>query len=369
MNRSTDVVIVGAGAIGCCIAYRLAQKGIRVSVVERERPGSGASASAGGILGAQYEATGPGPLLDLLLASREAYPDFAAELQADSGIDIEFRLSGGLRLILDEEDEAEARRCLQWQKAAGLPAELLSASSTLAEESALSPEIRGAILFPQEAQVGNRKMVEALATACGRLGVEVLCGEEAVRFHPREHRLESLETSSQSLSAQTFILAGGAWSQELASRMGVHLPVFPVRGQMIQLQINPPPFRRLLFHRQAYLVSKPVGRIILGSTMEKVGFDRRVTAEGLHRLTGAAARMSPLLGGAEVVQTWACFRPGTPDGLPILGRVQPYENLLAATGHFRNGILLTPITGQILAEMVAGVAPSIPIEPFRPDRF
>lgn len=367
--KAAEVVIIGGGAIGCCIAYRLAQAGVQVCVLERETPGSGASSSAGGILGPQHEARGPGPMLDLLMASLGLYPGFSEELRTDGEVDIEFRQAGALRLVLDGEDEMDAQKCLGWQRAAKLKVEYLTPDAVAAEEPSVSRETRGAIYFPGEAQVGNRKMMQALVCACTKLGVEFHSGEEVIQFRARGQRIEHAQTTGNAYTGNMFVLASGPWTKALGQGLGVSLPVFPVRGQMIQLQVTVPLFRRLVFHRQTYLVSKPVGRIILGSTMEHVGFDRRVTAEGIQGLLASAARISPRLSDAEVAQTWACFRPGTSDGLPLLGPVPPFENLIAATGHFRNGILLTPITGKLIAELITAGKTSVSLEPFRPGRF
>ena len=367
--KTADVIVVGAGAIGCSIAWRLAQGGRKVIIIERDTPGAGASSSAGGILGAQLEAKEPGPLADLLMSGRSLYPEFVEELQTEADLDIQFKNVGALRLAFNAEDEQEARRTLEWQRAEGWSVEYLGREEALADEPNLSNSVRGTLLFPNECQVGNRKMMLALATTCQKLGVKIVSGTEVIGFTRTGSRIDGVRTTDGVYSGDIVLIAGGAWSKALGERLGTSLPVWPVRGQMIQLQAASQMFTRLIYHHMTYVVSKPVGRMFVGSTMEEVGFDRSVTAEGIHGILKSVMHISPCISEAEVVDTYSCFRPSTPDGLPIMGKVLDFDNVIAATGHFRNGILLTPITAKLISELILVGRSSISLEPYAPTRF
>ena len=365
--KTSDAVIVGGGVIGCSIAWRLAQAGLSVKVIERNVPGSGATSAAGGMLLPQEESDGPGDLLNLLLKSHSLYPAFSEELQSESGIDIEFKSKGSLKLLFDEEDERLAVECVDWHRREDLAIERLSTGGVLDLEPNLTPELIGALYYPTEAQVGNRRLLTALVTVARTLGVEFQNGEEMLGIRANEQGVE-IETNGDTYASQNAVLCGGAWSKEIGERLGFALPVFPYKGQMIQLQIPAPMFERPILHRGTYIISKPVGRVLCGGTMEKVGFDTRVTGEAIHSILENALRIAPCLGDAELVDTWSGFRPATPDGLPIIGRIPNAPNVIAATGHFRNGILLTPVTADLVTALVtrceeAGLAP------FAPGRF
>jgi glycine oxidase len=362
--NNSDAIIVGGGGIGCSIAWRLAQAGLSVKVIERNVPGSGASSSAGGMLLPQEESDGPGDMLNLMLKSRELYPAFSEELQSESGIEIEFKSKGSLKLLFDEEDEKLADECLEWHRREDLALERLTAGEVLDLEPNLGPDLLGALYYPTEGQVGNRKLVTALVAAARKIGVEFHNGEEMLGIRADERGVE-IETSADTYTGQTAVLCGGAWSKEIGERLGFVLPVFPYKGQMVQLQVSAPMFERPILHRGSYLISKPIGRVLCGGTMEKVGFDKRVTGEAIHSILDNALRIAPCLSDAELVDTWSCFRPATPDGLPIIGRIPNMSNVIAATGHFRNGILLIPVTAELVAGLVIrgeeeGLAPFAP---------
>ncbi|MDP6506461.1 MAG: FAD-dependent oxidoreductase, partial [Planctomycetota bacterium] len=246
--KTSDAVIVGGGVIGCSIAWRLAQAGLSVKVIERNVPGSGATSAAGGMLLPQEESDGPGDMLNLLLKSLSLYPAFSEELQSESGIDIEFRNKGSLKLLFDEEDERLAVECVDWHRREDLAIERLSTGGVLDLEPNLTPELIGALYYPTEAQVGNRKLLAALVTVARTLGVKFQNGEEMMGIRANEQGVE-IETNGDTYASQTAVLCGGAWSKEIGERLGFALPVFPYKGQMIQLQIPAPMFERPILHR------------------------------------------------------------------------------------------------------------------------
>ncbi|XXF75147.1 glycine oxidase ThiO [Myxococcaceae bacterium GXIMD 01537] len=362
-----DVIVVGGGLMGCGIALRLRQAGVSVTVLERAIPGAEASSAAAGILAPQWESEGPGPFLELCLRSRSLYAGLAAELRELTGVDIAYRPCGLLRVAFDDADARHLEATATWQRARGLRAELLDPASARELEPQLSDRAVRALHFPDDHQVDNRLLVRALSMAAARAGATFRGGY--VRGVVEENgRVVGVDLEGEVLRAGTVVLAAGAWSGLVH---GVPLDprgVRPARGQMIQLQTRLPLLSRILTSRKGYVVPRADGRVICGSTMEFAGFDKQVTAEGLARILGMVLELCPALGSAPIESTWAGFRPWTEDHLPILG-AGPLPGLVLATGHFRNGILLTPVTAQLVTEVVLGQAPSLDLAPFRYDRF
>lgn len=362
-----DVIVVGGGVMGCGIALRLRQAGVRVTILERAIPGAEASSAAAGILAPQWEAEGPGPFLDLCLKSRALYAGLAAELRELTGVDIGYRPCGLLRVAFDASDVAHLKQTLAWQQGLGLRAELLDEAQAHEAEPHLSERALAALHFPDDHQVDNRLLVRALTMAAARTGATFRSGY--VRGVLEEKgRVVGVDVDGESLRADAVVLAAGAWSGLVQGVPMDPRVVRPARGQMIQLQTRLPVLSRIVTSRKGYVVPRADGRVICGSTMEFAGFDKQVTADGLSRILGMALELCPALGSAPVDSTWAGFRPWTEDHLPILGP-GPLPGLVLATGHFRNGILLTPLTAKLAAQVVLGEKPSEELSPFRYDRF
>ena len=320
-----DAVVVGAGIIGLAAAVELAEAGVRVSVVDRGEPGSEASWAAAGILGPQSEAHGPGPMLDLCVQSFQLYDGWIEKLGGDVG----YERCGTLHLAFTRA-EADALAALRdWQQAAGLRAELRNDARGLV-----------ALWLPDEGRVDNRRLVAALRAAAQRRGVTF-----------RKHEVARLDRVEGELA----VVAAGAWSGPIA---GVH--VEPVRGQLLLLDAPPPP--SVVFGAGGYLVPRG-GRTLVGATVERVGFDKSTTREARLQLEAVAARLGAV---GPVVDQWAGLRPGTADGLPILGRTAWGD--IVATGHYRNGILLAPVTAAIVRALALGQPPPVDLRPFAPDR-
>jgi glycine oxidase len=362
----SDVIIVGGGIMGCGIALRLRQAGARVTVLERSIPGAEASSAAAGILAPQMESEGPGPFLELCLRSRELYPAFASELRELTGVDVAYRPCGVLKVAFDEADLHHLDATVGWQRAMGLRAELLDGAGARALEPRLSPKALGAAHFPDDHQVDNRLLVRALSMAAARVGAEFRSGYVRGVVH-EGGRAVGVDLDGEVLRADAVVLAAGSWSA-LVQGAGVEpKAVRPARGQMVQFQTRLPLLDRILTSEKGYLVPRADGRIIAGSTMELVGFDKQVTAEGLARILDMALELCPELGSAPVTDMWAGFRPWTEDRNPYLGE-GPVPGLFLATGHFRNGILLAPITAKLVTQAVLGEKPSMDLTPFRYDR-
>lgn len=365
-----DVLIIGAGVIGLSIAHELAGRGLRVTVLDAGEAGKGASWASAGVLAPQGARPSAGPYLDLSLWSREVYGTFAERLKEESGVDIEYRTDGGLHIALDEAEQAELDDRYRHQQALGLPVERLTAEEVLALEPSLSPDVRGGLFFRGMHQIDNRKLMRALIVAAVRRGAQVVCGTPATGLTVRKAQLIGVESSSTTWKAGTIINAAGCWSRLISGvDPALQPPVKPVRGQMLALDVGTTaPVRRVIHGLGAYLVPRHDGRLLVGATVEKVGFDARVTAGGMATLLNAALRMAPGLDGAPLSEVWAGLRPMSKDGKPILGPTT-LPGLVMATGHYRQGILLAPITARLIADSVVTGNVSPELEPFLLERF
>ncbi len=363
----SDVIVIGAGVMGCSIALRLAQAGLRTTVLERSIPGAEASSAAAGILAPQKEAERPGPFLELCLRSRGMYRAFADELLALSGIDVAYLSCGALDVAFTEAAVHRLEETVAWQKAMGLRAELLSGADARALEQKLSPSILAAAHFPDDHQVDNRLLVRALSIAASRAGTTFRSGYVRSVI-AEQNRVVGVDVDGERLMAGAVVVAAGSWTSLVqGARIAPHA-VRPARGQMVQLQTRVPMLERVVFCDRGYLVPRKDGRVIAGSTVELAGFEKHVTASGLAKILAMALELVPELADVPVVETWAGLRPYTDDHLPILGE-GPLERLFVASGHFRNGILLAPITARLVSQLVLGQRPSVDLSPFRYDRL
>ncbi|MEA2440366.1 MAG: glycine oxidase [Thermoleophilaceae bacterium] len=346
-HKGHDVVVVGAGVIGLACAWRCAQRGLTVLVVEREADaGAGASGVAAGMLAPVTEAEfGEEPLLRLNLAGAEMWPAFAAELAERSGLDTGYRSSGALVVAADRDDAEELRRLHAFQQSLGLDVRWLSGRECRRLEPRLSPRVPGGILADHDHQVEPRAVVRALRAAFGAAGGELRCG--------------TLVEDLAELEADQVVVAAGCWSGEFG------LPVRPVKGQILRLR-GGPLAERLVRTPRCYVVSRPDGEVVVGATVEERGFDTTVTADGVFRLLEAAREVLPDVAELEFAEAAARLRPGTPDNAPLIGA---HEGVVWATGHHRNGVLLAPITAAAVAAMVSGEPPPQAVEPFEPGRF
>jgi glycine oxidase len=367
VEEDAGVIVVGGGVIGCAIAYHLARRGVPVTVVERGELAGEASGAAAGMLAPLAEAHAPGPFLDLCLASLSLFPSLAAELEAVTGIGIGYERTGTLRVALSAEDEDALRERYRWQKGTGLPLEWLGGDMARELEPALSPRVRCAVLSPDEGQVDPQRLTMALAGAARAHGAHLLLSTPVAGILRRGRRILGVRLPSGLLRGGHVVVAAGPWTGRLLRGLGLYLATPPRRGQMLAYHARP--VRHIVWGPDGYLVPKAGGVTYAGATVESVGFRRRTTARGLRRLAQMARGLVPALGHAEVASAWAGLRPGSPDGLPIIGPVPGWEGLTVATGHFRNGILLAPITGRLVAQRICGEGTDLPLGPFSPARF
>ncbi|HEX6190670.1 MAG TPA: glycine oxidase ThiO [Pyrinomonadaceae bacterium] len=371
-TTSADVVIVGGGVIGLSIARQLALRGLRhVTVIERGEFGKEASWAAGGILAPQVEADRADGFFELASASRDLFPAFARALQDETGIDVQFEQTGTLYVGFTEADEHEMRRRFDWQTRAGLRVEWLAREDASRLEPNLSPHVRCALRFPDDWQVENRSLTEALVRANQKLGVQLIANCEIKSVRIENGGVTGIESETKSIDAPTVVIAAGAWTSEIktSETNSSAVQIEPVRGQMLCFQIEPTFARHVIYSARGYLVPRSDGRLLAGSTSEHVGFDKRVTEEGAASIKSMAFEIAPGLESAAIVDSWAGFRPHAPDDLPVLGPAADIDGLFYAAGHYRNGILLSPITAEIIAEAVVNRKSSRLAESFAPDRF
>jgi glycine oxidase len=367
-NDVADVAIIGGGIMGSAVALRLAQRGVGVTVVERGIPGAEASSAAAGILGPQMEADGPGPLLELGLASRALYPALASELRDATGIDVGYDRSGVLAAALDDDGERELQQRRAWQLQRRLNVGWLSGEEVRAREPALGPAVRAALEFPDDAQVNARELARAFSQAAAAAGARFLTGRYVRRVVIERGVATGLELDGETLAAGTVVVAAGSWSGLVEGGGVPSTVVRPARGQLVSIETRPPLFRHVVSVRGGYLVPRRDGTVIAGSTVEMAGFRKQVTVGGLAAILTLARTLVPALADAEVTGSWSNFRPFTEDHLPVLGTT-PVRGLVLATGHFRNGILLAPITAEAIAELVATGRSAIDLAPFSVSRF
>ena len=364
----TQVIIVGAGVIGLAIAEELTRRGVRVQLFERNPDvGREASGAAAGILAPQSEVEGPGPFLDLLLAGYQLIPEAMARLEALAGLDLKYRATGMLTLALSESDEDALNRDLAWQQPAGLRFEPLSASEVKSLEPAVDGPVRSALWWPQSSQVDNVRLVEAYRKVIEHQGGVVRTQMPVIRFLVERERVVGVETREGKALADWIVNCTGSWAG-LDASLPLSIPIFPVKGQILQFRTDRPFVSRIVKSPRAYLVQRSPHQLIVGSTLEKGEFNKAVTPEGRKAILRGVQEITSGVDFLPEETAWAGLRPGTPDGLPILGP-SPLQGFLLATGHFRNGILLAPLTGRLVADWITTGSCSLDLSAFSVNRF
>jgi glycine oxidase len=369
----SDVVIIGGGIIGSSISLRLAQAKLKVCVLDRGEPGAEASSAAAGMIAPYGEQVEPDSFLELCKASHAMYADFVAEVEELSATHVGYRRDGTLIAALNEQEVAEIDGIEQSRAMRGFPRERFSGEEARRRLPALAPGVHAAIFIPQDHWVDNQLLTAAVISAARKQGVTFASQSTVRNFNLARNRVESVEVNGSAegdaatFSAAYFILAAGCWSGELVRPLGISIPTQPCRGQMMEFE-TAGVFPWVVRAGKHYLVPRSEGRVVIGTTSEYVGFDKAVTGEGMRSLLEGAARVVPGVGEFKFRRAWAGLRPDTADHLPILGPGGP-ENLIFATGHFRNGILLAPVTAQLITELVLTGSTSKSIEAYRPTRF
>jgi glycine oxidase len=362
-----DVVVVGGGVIGLSIARALARTGASVTVFDAGHDG-GASVAAAGMLSPLDETGDGGPFHDLADASLELFADYVAALELESGIDVEFRAAGKLHVAITGRDEALLEPLAASSRAAYFGVERLDGAAARALEPELSDAVRCGVLVQRDYRVDNRRLRDALAVGCEGAGVRVERGARVSRIIVEAGEARGVMASGHRVSAGSVVLAAGVWSGELAGAGGA-MPVRAVRGQMLAVRTAAPLFRRVIATPRCYVIPRADGRLLIGATVEEVGLTAGTSGAALTALREAAAEVVPKAGSLPEVESWYGFRPATPDGLPILGEDSHTRGLFHATGHYRNGILLAPVTGECIAAAVTGGVPPVLLDAFSPARF
>ena len=367
--KSFDVVIVGGGIIGCALARALAGEGVRVAVVERGAPGEEASWAAAGMLAPSGEAEQESPIFALCRASLQQYRQLSGELESETGIGCEYRAEGTLVVFADEQERQALRPSMEWQRSLGIPIEELSASELQEREPQLAP-FAGAFYLPEDHQVDNRLLMQALVQSCRRRGVEFVLGKTVVEVERNGRHASGVLLENDRIQAGQVVNTAGAWAGAIRVPGLAPAPIRPVKGHMLALECPPGLLRHVVRNQNqhVYLVPRSGGRILVGSTMEEVGFDKTPRAGPLTHLLRAAQQVCPALEKSAVEGFWAGLRPASPDGFPLLGPTA-LEGYVVALGHFRNGILLAPITAAILTGWILHGKPPFPTDAVLPGRF
>lgn len=370
MNQATDVAIIGGGVAGCSIAYQLSKAGVRVRVLEREEIAAEASSAAAGLLAPAGVLTGPKAGAELYFASWAMTPALIEEMEAVSGVQVEYHQTGSLHVVTDEDEEVHLRQYEQAWRARGADVAWVTGDELRRSEPLLNPEIATALSIPHAASIRPRLMTQAYAEAARRLGALISEQTEVTGFQHSGDKVTGIQTrQGETIRCERVVIAAGAWSAQVGSWLGLDIPVFPARGQILSLWQPATRLKQTIFGREIYVVPKVDHTIYVGATVEQVGFEKSNTAGGLLWLLSRAIKLLPKLEGAALAQIWSGLRPWSQDAYPILGKAPGWENVILATGHGAGGFDLSAITGKTIAEVITtGQTPAV-IQPFGLERF
>jgi glycine oxidase len=366
-----DVVIVGGGIIGGSIAFELARRNLRVIVLDRQELMHEASWAAAGMLSPAPDCPAAIPLVPLARASLGLYPGFIDAVEESSEISTGYRTGGALDILFHGDAERELSTLVALHHGLGLACEPLPLEEAQEMEPALGCDARAVAFLPDEASVNPRSLNAALLDASSKAGAELRSGANVVLLMKDKKRCAGVKTAAgETFSAGDVVIAAGCWTSQL-SEVAPSAPTRPVRGQMVALRHAGVPLRRVLRSERGYIVPRDhetPQNLVAGSTLENAGYEKAVTSGGLEEILGAVNELAPSLAGAEILDTWSGLRPGTPDQLPILGPTN-VEGLMIATGHYRNGILLAPVTAKLFREWITEGRTTLNCEDFSPLRF
>jgi glycine oxidase len=367
--RSPDVIVIGAGIVGCAVAYELSRHGASVQIVDDRQPGMGATQASAGMLAPFTEAKDRhATFLDLAVRSLDLYDEFVARVTQTSKLPVGYKRTGTIDVASTDDRMTSLGDIASRLKARGVALSLLNAAEARVEEPQLGQSVRGALLIGAHGYVQAGALTRALVAAARCHGTQVIEGRRVRRIVKHERDL-FVETGRGSLTAAAVVVTAGSWSGQIDVGAGPRVPVRPVRGQLLHLAWQGPPLRRVTWGDHCYLVPWDEGTVLVGATMEEVGFDERTTVEGISRLMTAACELVPAAAGAALTSARVGLRPGTPDALPIVGWSRVLPGLMYATGHFRNGVLLCPLTAQIVARAIIDNENDPALATIGPQRF
>jgi glycine oxidase len=347
MDREWDAIVVGAGIIGCAIGWELARRGARTVILEARVAGAGATQASAGVLAPYIEAPKGGPLHELAVRSLGLYDAFVADLERETGTPVEYRRCGTLEVAAEPAGAARLAALASWTRAAGVEARWVDGREAMEMEPALG-RCEGALLVPVHGYVGAAQLTSSLLDAARRRGATLIAGQRVEDVAPGRAGM-IVSTSGGRHHGATVVIAAGSWSGSLGADQ---IPVRPIRGQLLRLQWHAQPISRVLWSDRCYIVPWTDGTVLVGATVEDVGFDERTTAAGVRDLLDAACDLMPQAWGAAFIDARVGLRPATPDGLPIIGRSPNTPALVYASGHYRNGILLAPLTARLVGDLV-----------------
>jgi glycine oxidase len=368
VSETADIIVVGAGVIGTAIARELGRRGAAVRVFEGRTVGAGATQASAGVLAPFIEAPRAGPLLDLAVRSLDMYDTYINELLEEAGVDVEYRRCGTLEVAVDDAAAEGLQRDAALRQL-HVAFEWLDQTGVRGLEPALPEAVRGALFIPIHGYVSARQLIEALSWAALRHGVVLETGRRIAAIQSLADCVEMTAEDGTRWSAAAAVLATGTWVGQLGVDELAARSVRPVRGQLIRLGWRTEPIRRILWGRDCYIVPNRDGSILVGATVEEVGFDERTTAAGVRDLLDAACEFLPVAWGATFEEARVGLRPATSDGLPIIGPSVVLRGVTYATGHYRNGILLAPVTASLVSDWVLESRVDPLLEPVFPARF
>ena len=371
MPRPSDIVVVGAGIVGCAVAYELARRGASVQIVDGRRPvGMGATQASAGVLAPYIEADERNSaFLDLAVRGLHLYDSFISRVVSDSGVAVRYHRTGTLEVTTSDERMATLRNVAARLEAQGLPLGLFDGRAARSEEPCLSGDVVGGLLVPAHGFVGASELTRALAAAARRHGAQLIEGSHVQRIVEVNGDLV-VDTGRGPLTGNAVVLAAGSWSGQIEIvGLAASIPVRPVRGQLLHCMWNEPPLRRVIWGERCYLVPWDDGTLLVGATVEEAGFDERTTVAGVRDLLDAACELVPSAWTAGFLGARAGLRPASADQLPIIGASQVLPNLMYATGHYRNGVLLAPLTAQLVADAMLDNRIDPALEATSPRRF
>jgi glycine oxidase len=367
MPQGANVIVVGAGIIGCAIAHELSRRGARVKVIEARAVGAGATRASAGVLAPYIEAHERGALLDLTVRSLALYDRFAADVRQDSGLDVELRRCGTLQTATDAATSATLQEAGRQHALAGLDVDWLQPEDLRAVEPSLSNSLAGALFVRCHGYVRAEQLTEALSWAAMRHGADIESSRRVAEIRPKTDGLIVVTDDGQSWDAEHVVVSAGAWSGGSGMQGGA-TDVRPVRGQLLRLAWRSKPLSHVIWGPDCYVVPWLDGTVLVGATSEEVGFDERTTAAGVRDLLDAACGLIPEAWNATFVEARAGLRPATSDGLPIIGPSANVPGLWYATGHYRNGILLAPLTARAIGNLILEDESDPALDHVRPDR-
>jgi glycine oxidase len=369
MRPPKDIVVVGAGIIGCAVAYELSRRGASVQIVDERSVAMGATQASAGMLAPYIETRDDSPLFGLTARSLDLYDDFVARVRADSSMAVSYRRTGTLEVATDESGMRELMAIADVLRGHGVAAVLLDGPAVRLEEPALVADVAGGLLIGTHGFVSATELTRAACVAARRMGAQLVEHSRVMRVSPTNGQVE-VETDRGSLLGDAVVLAAGSWSGSIHVDTVVRrVPVAPVRGQLLHLAWRGPRLRRVIWTPRCYFVPWDDGTVLVGATVEQAGFEEGATVAGVRTLIESACAIAPHAADAGFVGARAGLRPGTADDLPILGRSMIVPNLIYATGHYRSGVLLAPLTAQIVADLLIEDRVDADLAPFSPERF